>query len=280
VFEEDASLATPEQLVDYMVPGGTRREHVARTKGSGNGSSHPALQLIGLTGPGFSDIDLAVYPGEVVALAGPVGSGRTEVAEAIVGVRSSTGAVLLDGEPYDDRSPMRSLARQLALIPEDRQAHGVFLSASVTENTTASMLHRITRLVLPRRRERQIANKWGSELRLSGATISDAVGRLSGGNQQKVVLARNLATEPGVLLLDEPSRGVDASARGDLYHSIDELSRQGMAILLVSSDLEEVVLLADRVLVMRTGRIFSSLEGEDVDFEKIRAAAFTDRLAA
>jgi AI-2 transport system ATP-binding protein len=280
VFEEEASLATPEQLVEYMVPGGARREHVARKKHLNDSEDTPALEVEGLSGPGFSDITLTVYPGEVVALAGPVGSGRTEVAEAILGVRPSTGTVRIDGRPYDGRSPSRGLRRRLALIPEDRQAHGCFVNASVTENITASMLERLTRLAIPRRREREIARRWGDDLHLSGCTITDAVGRLSGGNQQKVVLARNLATSPGVLILDEPSRGVDASARGDLYHSIDELSRQGMAILLISSDLEEVVLLADRVLVMRKGHIFRSLEGEDVDFERIRTAAFTATEAA
>ncbi|MEA2026383.1 MAG: sugar ABC transporter ATP-binding protein, partial [Chloroflexota bacterium] len=279
VFEEAASLATPEQLVEYMIPGGTKREHTARQKGTSDSDGHAALELRSLTGPGFTDISLTVQPGEIVALAGPVGSGRTEVAEAILGVRSSVGEVLIGGEVYSDRSPRGSLQRRLALIPEDRQAHGVFLNASVTENVTASMLQRITRVAIPRRQEREIAGKWSGELHLSGATISDAVGRLSGGNQQKVVLGRNLAIEPGVLVLDEPSRGVDVGARSDLYRTIDELSQQGMAILLVSSDLEEVVLLADRVLVMRQGRIFSSLEGEDVDFEKIRAAAFTDKAA-
>jgi AI-2 transport system ATP-binding protein len=281
VFEGSAKEATPEKLVEYMIPGGTKREHTARKKGrsEGNGNDKAALELRGLTGPGFADINLNVRPGEVVALAGPVGSGRTEVAEAILGVRPSTGEVLIHGEAYDSRSPKGSLSRRVALIPEDRQAHGIFLNATVTENMTASMLHRLTRLAIPRRREREVANRWASDLQLSGCAVGDEVARLSGGNQQKVVLARCLAVDPGVLVLDEPSRGVDVGARTDLYRAIDELSQQGLAILLISSDLEEVVLLADRVLVMRKGRIFASLDGEDVEFGKIRASAFTDKAA-
>jgi AI-2 transport system ATP-binding protein len=275
VLHEVARETTPEQLIDHMIPVGEEREGLSRSV-EWKIADEPALDVRELTGVGFHEVSLTVRPGEVTALAGPVGSGRTELAEAIFGIRSSSGEILLNGESYDRRTPLKSLQLGLAYLPEDRHAHGIFLDALVFENISSSVLDRISRIAINRREDRELAEQWDERLKVSGATIDDIAARLSGGNQQKVVLAKYLATTPKVLILDEPSRGVDAGARADLYRTINELSADGLAILLISSDLEEVVMLADRVLVMRNGRLSATLEQEDVAFGPIRDAAFAE----
>lgn len=274
VFEGPARMTSPLQLVEYMIPdAGSRGSDMARQRVIA--TETPVLEVLNLSGPGFEAVSFDVRPGQITALAGPVGSGRTEVAEAILGIRPSTGRVRVGGEDYANRTPARGLQRGIALLPEDRQAHGVFLGARVTENITASILHQLARFRVPRRKETEIATTWAKELSLTGATVMDAAGRLSGGNQQKVAFARSLAPRPRVVILDEPSRGVDVGARADLYRSITDLAARQVGILLISSDLEEVVHLADRVLIMHGGRIITTLEGADVTFAAIRAAAFT-----
>jgi rhamnose transport system ATP-binding protein len=158
-------------------------------------------------------------------------------------------------------------------VPEERRSQGLILPFSIKNNITLSILDRISRLGFVSRSERGIADRFMGELSIRGAEVSDPVNRLSGGNQQKVVVAKSLAREPNVLLLDEPTRGVDVGAKSEIYRLMDDLAKEGKAILLISSELEEVLSMADRVLVMREGRISGEFSRSEASQESVMSAA-------
>jgi rhamnose transport system ATP-binding protein len=158
-------------------------------------------------------------------------------------------------------------------VPEERRSQGLILPFSIKNNITLSILDRISRLGFVSRAERGIADRFMGELSISGAEVSAPVSRLSGGNQQKVVVAKSLAREPNVLLLDEPTRGVDVGAKSEIYRLMDDLAKEGKAILLISSELEEVLSMADRILVMREGRISGEFSRAEATQESVMTAA-------
>jgi rhamnose transport system ATP-binding protein len=158
-------------------------------------------------------------------------------------------------------------------VPEERRSQGLILPFSIKNNITLSILDRISRFGFVSRSERGIADRFMGELSIRGAELSDPVNRLSGGNQQKVVVAKSLAREPNVLLLDEPTRGVDVGAKSEIYRLMDDLAKEGKAILLISSELEEVLSMADRVLVMREGRISGEFSRREATQESVMTAA-------
>jgi ribose transport system ATP-binding protein len=206
-------------------------------------------------------VSFGVRAGEVVGMAGLVGAGRTELSEALFGLRPVvSGSVLLDGQHVWLRSPARSIAAGLLLVPEDRRQHGLVLEESVQHNLGLPNLDRLSRfgLVLPGR-EARLARGLRERLRVRTPRLSQPVGLLSGGNQQKVVLGKWLARQPKVLILDEPTRGVDVGAKGEIYALMDELAGAGIAVLMISSDLEEVLGMSDRVLVLHEGRLAGEL---------------------
>ncbi|USQ79166.1 sugar ABC transporter ATP-binding protein [Ornithinimicrobium faecis] len=278
VLQKATADTSVEELVSTMVPESEQvsREEQGQVARAVDGP--PALSLQGFTGQGFTDVTLDVFPGEVLGIAGVVGAGRTELAETVFGLRPGTGDVTLLGERYQHRSPKRSLTRGLSYVAEDRHAHGVFLLGTITENCSSTVLSRVTSLgLLNSKRERQVASRLTTQLAVQKGSAERRVGNLSGGNQQKVSLAKSLAPEPRVIILDEPSRGVDVGARADLYKMIRELAEQGLAVLLISSDFEEIVELATRVVIMRDGRIGEELEAEQITFSAIRDGAFGTR---
>jgi ABC-type sugar transport system ATPase subunit len=244
-------------------------------------SRHPhdpgevALEVRGLTREGeFADVDLTLRRGEILGLAGLVGAGRTELAQAIFGIRPPEfGEILVDGEEAGIRSPQAAMDRGIFYVPEERRSQGLILPFSIKNNITLSILDRISRFGFVPRSERQTADRFAKELSIRGAEMSDPVARLSGGNQQKVVVAKSLAREPSILLLDEPTRGVDVGAKSEIYRLIDDLAREGKAILLISSELEEVLSMSDRILVMREGRITGEFEREGATQERVMTAA-------
>jgi ribose transport system ATP-binding protein len=206
-------------------------------------------------------VSFAVRAGEVVGLAGLVGAGRTELAEALFGLRRVvSGQVLLDGQPVWLRSPDRAIAAGLLLVPEDRRQHGLVLELSVQHNLGLPNFDQLSRfgLVLPGR-EAQLARRLCERLRVRTPRLGQPVGLLSGGNQQKVVLGKWLARQPKVLLLDEPTRGVDVGAKSEIYALMDELAGAGIALVMISSDLEEILGMSDRVLVLHEGRLAGEL---------------------
>lgn len=264
-----------DDLVRAMVPDAIRHEEFVAAKAVARAGTRPALALKELTGQGFAEVDLEVYPGEVLGIAGVVGTGRTELAETVFGLRPGTGSVVLDGEEYESRSPRRSLARGLSYVPEDRHAHGVFLLGTIVDNCSSTILDRICRAGLIRTDlDHQVTDRFAKELALQTGSRARKVANLSGGNQQKVSLAKALAPEPKVMILDEPSRGVDVAARADLYRLVGELAEQGLAVVLISSDFEEIVELSTRVLIMRDGRVTGQLSGKNITLSAVRDGAF------
>jgi len=235
-----------------------------------------ALRVDRLTREGvFTDVSFEVRRGEIVALAGLIGAGRTEVARAIFGVdRWDAGSVTLAGTPLPPGSPTRAMAAGVALVPEDRRAQGLVMDLSIERNLGLTQLRTLHRGgLMNRRRERSRAADWALRLQLKYGRLSDAVGLLSGGNQQKVVLAKWLATQPVVLIVGEPTRGIDVGTKAEVHRLLSELAGRGLAVLMISSDLPEVLGMADRVLVMREGRLVAEIARADATEESVMAAA-------
>ncbi|WP_207549951.1 sugar ABC transporter ATP-binding protein [Thermostaphylospora chromogena] len=240
-----------------------------------------ALQVTGLHVAGFPEpLDLTVRRGEILGLAGLVGAGRTELLEAIFGVRKSTaGSITVAGKPIKRNNPAAAISAGMALVPEDRKGAGAVLSMSVLDNGSLPRLSSFTLGGWLRQRAR--AKKVGSvmeSVKLRSRGLSQQVGTLSGGNQQKVVLARWLTGHVDVLLLDEPTRGVDVGARSEIYRIITELASSGMAVIMASSDMPEILSLSHRALVMREGTVAGELTREELDSPQVQDTIF--RLAA
>ena len=244
-----------------------------------NSAGEPRLQLHHLTRRGaFADISLTVHGGEIVGLAGLVGAGRSELARCIMGLdRADGGTVELDGVPLPKNQPRTAIRRGLAMVAEDRQREGLVPPLSVREN-----LCMVSRRTLAtgfwRRRgeETEAAERMVERLAVKTAGIAIPAESLSGGNQQKVVLGKWLDREPNVLILDEPTRGVDVGAKAEIHRLILRLAEQGMAILLISSELPEILTLADRILVMREGHLAGTIPGATATQERILDLALPD----
>ncbi|EYT55249.1 ABC transporter ATP-binding protein [Leucobacter sp. UCD-THU] len=274
VLQSHTSEVDVDALVQAMVPDAQLQQR--RNSGAAfDRGDTPVMTVESMSGQGFVDVSFEVYPGEVLGIAGVVGSGRTELAETLYGLRPGAGAVHLNGAAFERPTPRKALERGLAYVPEDRHAHGIFLIASVVENTTASVLKRVsTAGILSTRKENELTDRFANDLSLQAGSRRRRLANLSGGNQQKVSLAKALASNPSVIILDEPSRGVDVAAREDLYRLIDRMALEGLAVVLISSDFEEVVDLSHRVLVMRDGRIRGELAGDDISLRSVRDASF------
>lgn len=267
-----ASELDAEELVRLMV-GRPLNELFVRSK-SEPGEVALEVKNLGRSGA-FEGVDLQVRRGEIVGLSGLIGAGRTEVAQAIFGIEpADEGEIRIGGERVQIKSPQVAMERGLFYVPEERQSQGLILPFPIESNITLSILDRVTRLgFLSQSSEREVADKFAGSLSIRGAELSDPVDRLSGGNQQKVVVAKSLAREPSILLLDEPTRGIDVGAKSEIYRLIDDLAKDGKAVLLISSELEEVLSMSDRIVVMREGRVAGELTGEEATQEKIMAAA-------
>jgi len=241
------------------------------------------LQVSGLTEAGvFHDVSFGVRSGEIVALAGLVGAGRSEIARAIFGVDPySSGTVSIGGARVPKRNPAAAMRLGLALVPEDRRKQGLVLESSVARNTTMAIRRSLTRFgLLFSPAENRAAREWASRLEVKSAALDTEVGTLSGGNQQKVVLAKWLATNPRVLIVDEPTRGIDVGTKAEVHRLLSRLAGQGMAILMISSELPEVLGMADRVLVVREGRITAEIDRADATAESVMFAATHQEVVA
>lgn len=273
VLQERTADTSISGLVNAMVPStvlpADRMVHTPPP------AAEPVLEVAHLSGNGFQDVSFQLMPGEVLGVAGVVGSGRTELAETVFGLRPGQGSVRLAGAEYPHRSPRRSLARGLSYVPEDRHENGVFLLGTITENVSSTVLPRISRAgVIDARADRRLTDTMAADLALQPGPRTRRVANLSGGNQQKVSLAKALAPQPVVIMLDEPSRGIDIAARADLYRLIERLAGSGLGVLLISSDFEEIAQLSSRVLVMREGRLTGELTGDEITLAAVRDAAF------
>ncbi|MFD9942258.1 sugar ABC transporter ATP-binding protein [Nonomuraea sp. NPDC059023] len=253
------------QIVSLMT--GRNVEYVFPPRGSGRGRE--VLRVEDLSSPGaFAGVSFSVHAGEIVGLAGLVGSGRSEILEAVYGSRPSSGRVLLEGRQI--RSAVAAVRQGMGLAPEERKAQALLLDQSVTANITLGTLPGFSRFGwLDRARERAEARRLVDALDIRPHDPERPIKTLSGGNQQKAVLARWLLDERKLLLLDEPTRGVDVGARAELYAVIRKLAEQGIGVLLVSSEVPEVLGLADRVLVLREGRVIHESAAEGLDEHRV-----------
>jgi ribose transport system ATP-binding protein len=216
-------------------------------------------------------IDFTLAPGEIVGMAGLMGAGRTELAQTLFGVRPMIGgSVAIDGKPVVIRKPADAIRAGIFLIPEDRRVEGLILEDSVKRNTSIAMLRILSSFgFLHFAREAELAQAMCERFKVRTPSIAQTVGNLSGGNQQKVVLAKWLSRTPRLLILDEPTRGIDVGAKSEIYSLMDELAGNGAAILMISSDLEEILGMSDRVLVMHQGELTGNIERANLSEEAI-----------
>ncbi len=281
VLSKPTAALSTQEVIRAMLPAADCQEDGA-TSTAGACGERPSLagapeafRVEGLSGYGFTDISFSVRRGEVLGFAGVVGAGRTELAHAILGLdHFVTGKVFVRGKELTNRTPRSCLAAGIGYVPEDRHLHGIFLDLPNVQTMTAGILNRLGKPFLSPKKEGLLAARYINDLRIkvtSGAQVSRT---LSGGNQQKVVLAKILAAEPRLVILDEPTRGVDAQARQDVYKLINELRGRGISSILISSDLPEVIQESDRILVMHNGRIAAELPGPEFDLAQVTASAF------
>jgi ABC-type sugar transport system ATPase subunit len=262
---------TPDRIIEEMVGRSLleqrREEQAAASRGADQGGP-PVLRVRGLTVPGrVHGVDLDVHPGEIVGLAGLVGAGRSELLEAIFGAAPrSEGTVEMFGEPVDGTDPRSAIAAGLGYLPPDRKTAGLILSMTVRQNLTmVSTLDR-PRITTPRAGpENAVMDRAVTSMHLRAASPNAEAGTLSGGNQQKVALGKWLARQPKCLLLDEPTRGVDAAAKEEIHRILRESTASGLAMLVSSSEYDELLGLCDRILVAFRGRLVASLSAGQAD---------------
>jgi rhamnose transport system ATP-binding protein len=276
VSTDPAAELTVDQLVRRMVG----REVSTLFPKLAAEVGEPRLEVRGLTRHGvFEDVSFTVRAGEIVALAGLVGAGRSEVIRAVFGIdRYDRGEVLVEGRRLTRGRTSAAIASGMALVPEDRRQQGLVMELSVERNTNLARRWSLSRAgLLVGGSERRSARSWAERLRVKAARLTDPVWTLSGGNQQKVVLAKWLSTAPRVLVVDEPTRGIDIGTKAEVHRLLSQLAAEGVAVLMVSSELPEVLGMADRVLVMHEGRLVSEIARADADEESVMRAATGQR---
>ena len=268
-----AAELDPAELIRLMVG----RELAAVFPKEAVPIGQPVLELreVSCAALGVQRVSLEVRAGEIVGLAGLVGAGRTELAQVLFGLAPCTsGQILVRGQAVAIRSPADALRAGIAYVPEDRRRHGVIADLSIAANTSLALLDRLTRaLRLDGARERRLASQMLQGLAIKAPSIDTPAGELSGGNQQKVALARWLATEPAVLILDEPTQGIDVGAKAEIHRLMGQLAARGVAILMISSELPEILGMSDRVVVMRGGQAVVEFPRAEATQQRVLAAA-------
>jgi rhamnose transport system ATP-binding protein len=265
-----------EQLIQLMV--GRELSAVFPKRGVAQGDVVLELRGLGSRAAGLRDVSLQVRAGEIVGMAGLVGAGRTELARTVFGLApADEGEILLRGQPRRWQTPADAIAAGIAYLPEDRRRHGVILDMAISHNITLASLDRLSRPSgLDFGRERTIAADYVRRLGIKAPAVFVPVATLSGGNQQKVALSRWLETSPGVLILDEPTQGVDVGAKSEIHALMVELAAQGTAILMISSEMAEILGMSDRIAVMRGGTLAGILPRAEATQERILALALGD----
>jgi ribose transport system ATP-binding protein len=272
----NADEATADQVINMMIG----RQLTAMFPKRHAKVGEEIFRVEGLNrGRKVRDVSFSVRAGEVLGIAGLVGSGRTETVRAIFGADAKdSGQVVLENRPLRIRSPRAAVKSGIALLPEDRKEQGAILSMSIRKNVTMPSLSRVTTAlgIVRQTREKRITQNLIDRLAIKTNSTETAVTDLSGGNQQKVVLAKWLGTECKLLILDEPTRGVDVGAKVEIYNIINELAESGLGIVVISSEMIELIGMCDRVMVMREGRIRGILEKEDLSEENIMRLAIIE----
>jgi ribose transport system ATP-binding protein len=271
--------ATEQRIVREMVGSELLTEEDIATPDAGAAVAFEAHQL---QAEGLGPLDLSLRRGEVVGIAGLMGSGRSRLLHVVMGARASTsGEMKLDGASYHPRSPLDAVNAGIGFVPEDRKTQGLLIDASIRWNITLAILRRISwrHVVLVPRTDRREAAEIVERARVRCQTPEQPARSLSGGNQQRMIFGRWMAAQPRLLLLDEPTRGVDVGAKAEIYKLIEESRKEGMAILVASSELEELVGICHRIVVLRHGRITAELPRSEFSKERIIAAAALDQVA-
>lgn len=262
---------TPRELVSLMVGREFNRTFLREHKAVGK-DEIPVMEVRRLSyGKKVKDVSFKLYPGEIIALTGLVGAGRSEVVQTIFGLhKKNAGEILLHGEPVEINTPSQAIEKGIGLVPEGRKTQGLFLGMKVRENITIANLPKLCRMqFVASRQEHEKAEEYIAALRVKTTNSEQQVRYLSGGNQQKTIIARWLLNHPKVLFLDEPTHGVDVGAKTEIYDIINQLAKDGVAIVLISSELPEVLMLADRILVMHNGLITGELTHDEANQEVI-----------
>jgi rhamnose transport system ATP-binding protein len=260
---------TTQDLIRHMV--GRPVDTAAAPKGHAPGAEVLAVRNLTCANAGLRDISLALHAGEVLGLAGLVGAGRTQLAECLFGLRPfDSGELRLNGAPFAPRSPAEAIARGVALVPEDRRRHGVIPAMSLSDNLALPHLSEFApHGLIDETTAATAAQDAVREFAVRAASVHDPIATLSGGNQQKLVLARWLRHRPAVLLLDEPTQGIDIGARAEIHERIRNTAKAGSAVLLISSDLPELFQLADRIAVLQQGSLRGIVERRDATPEQV-----------
>jgi ABC-type sugar transport system ATPase subunit len=270
VADFDPGQASREKLISAMVGHDIA---LRQRRHRDLASTDTVLEVEGLSAPGtFSDISFAARRGEVLGLAGLVGSGRTEIAEAIYGLRPATGSVVLGGKPSKHRSPAASIRAGLIYLPEDRGRNGVFANVELARNITAAVIPTLPRFgpMLRPAAELDLAGKGAERTRVIAQSLRAPIKSLSGGNQQRAMFARWLLAQPKVAIFDEPTRGVDVGAKEDIYRIIEGISDSGIAVVMIASELEELVFVCDRVIAIYEGRSVGEVAGDEITLARLR----------
>ncbi len=279
IFRDGSHIATqtvasiPEDEIIRLMIGRELKKYMRKHTAS---IGETALEVSGLTLPGaFEDISFTLRKGEIMGLGGLVGAGRTDVARALFGIEpAKSGKIKVGGRDAKIQRPPDAIDLGLAFVPEDRAGHGIFGTLPVEHNITAAIPGKIAPSgVISRALERGFSRKSVDDLSIRLASLNQPIVELSGGNQQKAILARWLLTEPEVLILDEPTRGIDIGVKAEFYDMIGDLAEAGRAILLISSELPELLSLCDRILVMAEGRITAEIPRDEANQEKVMQAA-------
>lgn len=261
--EELVSMMVGRTLVDFYI-----KDSIP--------ASDTVMEVVGLKRAGvFEDISFSLKRGEILGISGMVGSKRTEIAQTIMGIdQKDAGDILIDGKKAEIRSPADAIALGINLIPESRKEQGLILQNSVRFNVSITVLDEFIHFI------RNVAGKEASiveekikELNIRTPSQTQIINNLSGGNQQKAVIAKWLATKPRILIMDEPTRGVDIGAKAEIYSIMNHLAKQGVSIIMISSELQEIVNMSDRVLVLKEGRLVKTLEHEEISQERIMGLA-------
>lgn len=274
VLSQPADALTADQLVEAMLPADYTASSAVGYETTSSVSETSVLEVSDLSGLVFREVSFNVHSGEVIGISGVVGSGRTELAEAIFGIdREVTGSVTIAGKPAPERTPRICQEMGLSYVPEDRHAHGIYLALPSAQTISSGVLSLSGAHFMRQSEETSLAARFVDRLRIKLASPMQIARTLSGGNQQKVVLAKALATEPRIIILDEPTRGIDARARQDVYRIIRELAADGVGIVVISSEVGEIAEISDRIMIMKRGRLRELPPGIR-GVEQISAAAF------
>ncbi|WP_428242040.1 sugar ABC transporter ATP-binding protein [Gynuella sp.] len=261
-----------EELVEMMVARSIKDAYPKQTVDIGA----PIMQVENFCHPSeFTNISFDVHAGEILGFYGLVGSGRTEVMQALYGLsKAATGQIMIDGSQTRFRSPAEAIAAGLVYVPEERQQQGVVLNLPIFQNISLPQLSRLNRWgFLNEQSEYELAREYGERLNVKAASWSQEVGNLSGGNQQKVVIGKWLATQPKVIILDEPTKGIDIASKAAVHRFMSELVAEGLAVIMVSSELPEILGMADRIIVMHEGVMVKHFHRSEASAQKIVSAA-------